>query len=581
MRIVYVEVNNFRGIKNLRWAPSPKVNCLIGPGDSTKTTILDAIEFAMNPRSYSIADDSDFYNLDYDQPITIVVTVGGLPAEFTADDRYGMHLRGWNPKTLSIEDEPKSRLEDVLSLRAIVDKTHEVRWSLYNDRIEADTEVDPPSLRYKDIASFATTRLGPYAERHLSWGRLSVLNRLGDDAEALRGQLAEASRAARAAFAAGNPNAFEEIVRRAEHLSKQFGVPVRESYAAQLDVQGVNITASGISLHDGKLPLRRLGAGSSRLIVSALQHEAGGSHVALIDEIEHGLEPHRIARLLKHLSASSTKETVAEKQAQIFCTSHSPVVIRELKAGELWAVRCSNGATKVQSISAAAKTNGVAQRHLRQEPEAFLAHRVVVCEGRTEQGLARGLDHYWATKGELDSFAVRGAVAIDGHGNGSAPILADHLISLGYQVLLLLDTDEKVDEEVLQALKAKGVVVHEWPDGCSTEERMFLDLPWSAVVELVAFAGECVTADSVKSQINKECKASGLSELSDLELPANLNCSAFRAVLGRAAKNESRSWFKDITRGEQLAEILAPHLEQIADKPLSKGIALLRDWIDA
>jgi predicted ATP-dependent endonuclease of OLD family len=60
MRIVYVEVDNFRGI-SLRWQPGPRVNCLIGPGDSTKTTVLDAIELAMNPRSYAIADDSDFF----------------------------------------------------------------------------------------------------------------------------------------------------------------------------------------------------------------------------------------------------------------------------------------------------------------------------------------------------------------------------------------------------------------------------------------------------------------------------------------------------------------------------------------
>jgi putative ATP-dependent endonuclease of OLD family len=303
MRIVFVEVDNFRGIKRLRWAPGPKVNCLIGPGDSTKTTILDAIELALNPRSYSFADDSDFYELDYDQTITIVVTIGGLPGEFIADDRYGMHLRGWNAETSKIEDEPGPGLEDVLSLRVTIDKAHEALWSLYNERIEADQDRDPPGLRYKDAKHLATTRLGPYAERHLGWSRLSVLNRLGDAASTLGAQIADANRAARTAFLAGNPDVFKETAERAQQLSKRFSVPIRTKYAAELDVQGVNITAGGISLHDGKLPLRRLGTGSSRLIVSALQHDAGESHVALIDEIEHGLEPHRIARLLKYLSS--------------------------------------------------------------------------------------------------------------------------------------------------------------------------------------------------------------------------------------------------------------------------------------
>jgi putative ATP-dependent endonuclease of OLD family len=96
-----------------------------------------------------------------------------------------MHLRGWNEEASKIEDEPAAGLQDVLSLRVTVDKTHEARWSLHNDRIEADHNSDPPELRYKDARHLATTRLGTYAERHLGWSRLSVLNRLGDTAATL------------------------------------------------------------------------------------------------------------------------------------------------------------------------------------------------------------------------------------------------------------------------------------------------------------------------------------------------------------------------------------------------------------
>jgi putative ATP-dependent endonuclease of OLD family len=514
MRIVYVEIDNFRGIRRLRWAPNAKVNCLIGPGDSTKTTILDAIELALNPRSYSFAE-----------------------------------------------------------------KTHEARWSLHNDRIEVDRDNDPPALKYKDARHLATTRLGPYAERHLGWSRLSVLNRLGDTADSLGGQLADANRAARAAFTKGNPEVFKETAERAEKLSKHFSVPVREKYAAELDVQGVNITAGGISLHDGKLPLRRLGTGSSRLIVSALQHDAGGSHVALIDEIEHGLEPHRIARLLKYLSAPPA-EPGNSPPSQIFITTHSPVVIRELTAAEISAVRSVGGLTEVRSIVATAKDRDTAQRHLRASPDAFLARKIAVCEGRTEQGLARGLDAYWSSKCKLESFALQGAIAIDGNGNGSAPILADHLRSLGYDVFLLLDSDVKVDDRILEALKVKDVRVYEWTGGCATEERIFLDVPWTVVGALVAFAAECVTADSVKAQVNKVCKAQGLPELTALNFPTALDSTAFRSALGKAAKNEDRPWFKDITRGERLAEILGPSLEKMTGKPLAEGVTALRKWID-
>jgi predicted ATP-dependent endonuclease of OLD family len=39
-RIRKIEVINFRCIKNLTWFPSSGLNCLVGPGDSGKSTLL-------------------------------------------------------------------------------------------------------------------------------------------------------------------------------------------------------------------------------------------------------------------------------------------------------------------------------------------------------------------------------------------------------------------------------------------------------------------------------------------------------------------------------------------------------------
>src|SRR5258706_4069929 len=371
MRIVFIEIQNFRGIKQLEWAPSATVNCLIGPGDSTKTTILDAIELALNPRSYTFGFDSDFYNLDFNKPVKITVTIGNLPAEFLADDRYGMYLRGWNPEKSEVEDEPGEGSQEVLSVRVTIDKSLEVRWSIFNGRIDADVK-DPPSLRYADARKLATTRLGPYAERHLGWNRQSVLPRIGADSDDISNQLAEASRAARDTCQNNNKGIFDKTVKRAEELGKQFAVPVREKYSAQIDVQNVSITAGGLSIHDGKLPLRRLGTGSSRLLVSALQHESGALSIALIDEIEHGLEPHRIARLLKYLKLPISLDGKIAGYHQLFMTTHSPVVIRELSTKDIFTVRSEGGTTKVCSVAGSTSDPGIAQRHLRRSPEAFL-----------------------------------------------------------------------------------------------------------------------------------------------------------------------------------------------------------------
>jgi predicted ATPase len=576
MRIVFIEIQNYRGIKKLDWAPTAHVNCLIGPGDSTKTTILDAIELALNPRSYMFADDSDFFDLDVDKLIIITVTLASLPSEFRSDDRYGMHLRGWNAQDSKVEDEPDERLEDALSIRVTVDQSLEARWSIFNNRLD-EKESDPPTVRYKDAKQLATTRLGPYAERHLGWGRQSVLTRIGESTDSVSLQLAQASRAAREAFRQGNQNVFKETVSRAEQLGKKFAVPIRDKYAAEIDVQSVSITAGGISLHDGKLPLRRLGTGSSRLIVSALQHDVGGSHIALIDEVEHGLEPHRIARLLKHLKSPNIDENNVPP-SQIFMTTHSPVVIRELTAKDIFTVRSKAGVTEVRSVAETAKDLHSAQSHLRSSPDAFLARRILVGEGRTEHGLLRGLDAWWSLM-EEDSFALRGVIAIDGGGNTAALTIAEHLLDLGYEVALLLDTDKAIPADKIASVKMKGGTIFEWPDSCSTEERIFLDVPWETVIALVNLAVELVGSESVRANINNECKTQSLPEISDLALPVDLDTDEYRRVSGTVSK--SKSWFKDITKGERLAEIVAPYLDKIPNKPLAKTITSLRQWVDA
>ena len=77
MNIKRLKICHFRGIDQLDWDIAGRLVCLIGPGDSTKSTILEAIELALTPRRSVSFDDADFYNADTDNLILIEVTVGG------------------------------------------------------------------------------------------------------------------------------------------------------------------------------------------------------------------------------------------------------------------------------------------------------------------------------------------------------------------------------------------------------------------------------------------------------------------------------------------------------------------------
>ncbi|HGB9100228.1 TPA: AAA family ATPase [Salmonella enterica subsp. enterica serovar Saintpaul] len=77
-----------------------------------------------------------------------------------------------------------------------------------------------------------------------------------------------------------------------------------------------------------------LGTGSTRLLVSGLQKPVGSPRIIRIDEVEYGLEPNRISRLLHQLGSRDD-----EPASQVFISTHSPYVLRELKATQLCVLR--------------------------------------------------------------------------------------------------------------------------------------------------------------------------------------------------------------------------------------------------
>lgn len=67
--------------------------------------------------------------------------------------------------------------------------------------------------------------------------------------------------------------------------------------------RGFYLGDGAIALHNAAgVPLRSLGTGSSHLLVAGMQRAAAQrASVALVDEVEYGLEPHRLTRLLNSL----------------------------------------------------------------------------------------------------------------------------------------------------------------------------------------------------------------------------------------------------------------------------------------
>src|SRR5689334_3373909 len=111
MKVRHHTIRNFRGIKDLEWRlPDDPLFCLIGRGDSTKSTILEAIRVALYPHWNLIFDHSDFY-LCKTEEFLIAITIGQLPNELLDLTKYGQYLRGWNVASRELHDEPGEGLE--------------------------------------------------------------------------------------------------------------------------------------------------------------------------------------------------------------------------------------------------------------------------------------------------------------------------------------------------------------------------------------------------------------------------------------------------------------------------------------
>lgn len=135
MKIRNLKIKNFRGVKELDWSlPAGDIFCLIGKGDSSKSTILEAIRYAFYPQWNLTLSDSDFYQCNIENSIVIEVTIGNLVEEFCSLNKYGNYLRGWDAAALKLADEPDDHLESVLTVRLTLEKDLEPKWFAVCDR---------------------------------------------------------------------------------------------------------------------------------------------------------------------------------------------------------------------------------------------------------------------------------------------------------------------------------------------------------------------------------------------------------------------------------------------------------------
>lgn len=559
MEIKHLKVRNFRGIKELDWYLPGKYICLIGHGDSAKTTILDAIEYALYP-SYTISsDDTDFFNCDIEQSIEIYVSITNYPEEFQEDSKFGMYQRGIEDNILVDETEGENL---ILTIKLTVNKDLDPEWTIFVER-----DLDKKEISYRMREKLGMMRIGSQVDRYFTWGRGSILNKWSENIDQAKSMIADAVRKAKGGFDDQKIQDLPEIISRISSAAEKFGVKPKGSYKAHLDTKSISFGYGAISLNDDKIPVRQLGSGSKKLLASSLQVESTKEGaILLFDEIETGLEPHRLRNLIRVLK----KEL--EQKGQIISTTHSSVALVEFETKNLVIIKNENGVISCKSILMEV------QNVVRKVPEALLAKKVLVCEGATEFGFMLAFEDYLVSHSG-DNFGYKGIAVVDGKGDTFKQVCKG-LKTLGYSTAAIIDSD-KLEAGEINSLEQLGIKVINWEDKVSIEERVFLDMPEDKLILIVEHAyrlkrkdGEENAKRSLLDSINSKLDScfSTFEEISDFQ-----DRPLLRKVLGELAKE--KGWFKRPDKGKKFGELVFTCFNGMLDKDIYLKMEQLKSWL--
>ncbi|EME55766.1 hypothetical protein G352_22621 [Rhodococcus ruber BKS 20-38] len=571
MMLRRLRIEHFRGIKSAEWTIDRRLVALVGAGDSTKTTLLDAIGLVLSPNNSPQFTDADFYDFDLTNNIIVEVVVTDLPDNLLKESQLGKDRSGIMSDGTLVHD-PVDEAEECLVIRLTVTPELDSTWEVI--RPESEDARPITSSQRRQLGFF---RLGERPDFHLRWARGSALSGLTAAGNGASAVILDAHREARTAVFGSNPNALHTAAATVQKSAGNFGAAVFGELRPGLE-PGSATSSHALMLHDGNVPLSSFGLGTRRLTSLSIQDEAmeGGSLIA-IDEIEHGLEPHRLVQTLRHL----IKRTDAG-ELQVIMTTHSPIAVTALSAADLVIVNTDgSGATNCQTVPPHLDN---VQGTFRSAPHALLGRRVLVGEGATEVGFLRGLVRHWDAQrlaADQALAAAIGTVLVNGQGGTQPTQRAQNFRQLGYPTCMLVDNDDRaIDQSVADAV-AEGVLVHRWTVGHALEDEVIQTLSADGLQALIDIAVDIRGEQSIQATVSAKLGDETLSgtDVTAWRTQAGVDDRALRTAIAAAATAKKKEWFKSESGGEKLADIVIAHSAGLEETQLIKVIMELRAFV--
>ena len=579
MRLHLLEIENFRGIRHgcFSFPEEQRLICVIGAGDTGKTTLFKAIEWVLWPAWNLIVTDTDFYNCNTENSIQITASVSEFSDELLKEDKFGLFLRdAWAVTNHAENDEPAETESGavkptVISIRLTIDASLEPKWEVITNR------GDPKPISSKDRKLLSCGVVGDDYEKDFQWGRASILQRYSKDSkDALRNAYTTAMRQAvtNTQLSSLDTLISNEII----DIGKTYGVSFHGELRNRLIMQNGTFSTS-VGIFDDEVPFFLRGIGSRRLLSMGMNIQAfQDGTLLLVDEIETGLEPYRISALINEFRTNHSKS------GQIFMTTHSVSVICECTEREILVMTSQDGDATLHYLHTGNKqTDNSIQAMLRRDPGAFLCRRIIVCEGSTEIGLLRAFDRFCA-QNHKGKFAYYGTGTADGKGGTQLFKLLFKLKECGYDVCVLMDSDDNAGNELKLDAEKKDIPVFSWESNNSTEEQVFQDVPVECVDDLIQLAVEIKTFAFVKSQICKAFekkrfpfvisnnKITVCGDITNEEKKLIGTVAKLKEKSKENSKEKDFSWYKTISHGEMFGEIAFRYYDRLPDKIAFKRV---------
>tara|TARA_R110000868_G_scaffold43192_2_gene145731 strand:- start:3329 stop:5101 length:1773 start_codon:yes stop_codon:yes gene_type:complete len=547
--IYQLKIERFRGVENLRWNPSEGMNVILGGGDVGKTTILEAIALLLSPSNSVVLSEADYWLRNTDSEF-IIQGILSLPpsSEISQQSKFAWPWE-WNGEEAVPPIVPDGEDDDIPTpsqpvYRVQVRGTNEleVNWEIVQPNDDLDTLS--AAVRRK----IGVVRLGGEErnDRDLRLVYGSALDRL----------LADKGLRARIGQEVSGINLQDKLSDEAKKaLQKLDKALAKEALPNNLELgltssQGLSIGALvGLLAErekDISLPLASWGAGTRRMatLQIAVATEAE-TRITVIDEIERGLEPYRVRKLVRDLQSQPT---------QSFVTTHSAVAISAAAGGHLCFLDHAGNIGHLPREKIA--------RQQDRDPETFLSRLAIIAEGPTEIGfLSHILER--AIDGDLADHGLR---VCDGQGNESTLGLLEAMAEAKLIFAGFADDEGKFAGRWATLKTTMGSSLFRWDAGC-TEENVLAAIDDADLPRLITDADADVQAERRITLANRlgiedrslEAIVAGTSgatpTLQELIVAAATGNKegAPDADLEKTWKKHGQRWFKSETGGRELA----------------------------